>query len=141
MDREIETVRAALRGIEADLRRTTGSPWRCTVNEDCQLTVGLGERRETCGLTVEVEEEDWFVGRAQTPDEVADGLAAEAEEFLAHEVADVLRVLGVTWPVCQEHGRIVSNCCGCWLCDGPPAHDLGSVGSLDHAPRSVPRGR
>jgi hypothetical protein len=68
-------------------------------------------------------------GRGVT-DELGAGLDADADELLATEVAEALRSLGVTWPICAQHRRVMGACEGWWYCEGEPYHDVAEVGSL-----------
>ena len=50
--------------------------------------------------------------------------------MLASEVAEALRVLGITWPTCAQHRRAMGSCEGWWYCEGEPYHDVAEVGAV-----------
>ena len=81
-------------------------------------------------LEAEVEDEDWFVPADVTDSESSAGLDADADELLASEVAEALKGLGITWPTCAAHRRVMGACEGWWYCGGEPYHDVSEVGSL-----------
>jgi len=131
--RDQAAVRAAVGRVESDLRRTLDPAWSCALDDDWVLTVNDGMRTEVSGLAGDVEDESWYFESDQTPSERAAAQAAEADELVATEVAEILRVLGVGWPVCPQHARLMSNCEGWWLCSGPPSHDVATAGTLGQA--------
>jgi hypothetical protein len=94
------------------------------------LRVSDGERTEHVALERDVEDEEWFVPADATAADVEDGLAADADEVIASETAEALRALGLHWPLCAAHERVLTSCSGVWTCDGPPDHDVAVVGSL-----------
>ncbi len=128
--RELDTFRAAAARVQADLQRTLDRKWSCTIDDTWVLTVGNNEQREVSALDDEVEDEEWYLGSDQTPVELAAALDAEAEEAVAIEAVEVLRVLGIEWPICGKHRRSMTNCEGSWVCNGPPTHDVALTGEL-----------
>ena len=119
--------------VEADLRRTTGRPWTCSVDPGLVLTLTDGVVTRRVLLESEVEDEGWFVQAEADTDEVSAGLDADADEVLAYEVSEAMTDLGVQWPVCQEHRRAMGSCSGWWYCEGESTesyHDIAEVGSL-----------
>ena len=130
VERQPDRLVAAAGRVEADLRRTTGRAWTCTVDDALVLTVSDGVRSEQVALVDEVEDEDWYAPAGATSTELAAGLDADADEVVATDVAEVLRVLGTTWPVCALHARAMGNCSGWWYCPGEPQHDVAEAGSL-----------
>jgi hypothetical protein len=130
MKRELGTLRAAAARVEADLQRTVDRGWSCTIDDTWVLTVGNADRQEVSALEDEVEDEEWYLGPDQTPLERAAALDADADEVVASEVVEVLRVLGIEWPLCGEHNRSMMNCSGDWICNGPPSHGVALAGEL-----------
>jgi hypothetical protein len=125
-------VRAATR-VEADLRRTTGRPWTCSVDSELVLTITDGVIARIVVLEREVEDEEWFVRPGANPAEVSAGLDADASELVGGEAAEAMTDLGLEWPVCPEHSRVLGSCSGWWYCDGPSPedyHDVAEVGLL-----------
>ena len=130
VQRQPDRLVAAVGRVEADLRRTTGRAWNCRLDDGLVLTVSDGVRSEQVVLVDEVEDQDWYAPTGATPAELGAGLDADADEVVATEVAEVLRVLGTTWPVCASHARVMANCSGWWYCPGDPQHDVAEAGSL-----------
>jgi hypothetical protein len=130
MKRELDTVRAAAARVQADLQRTVDQGWSCTIDDTWVLAVGSAEQREFSALDDEVEDEAWYLGPGQTSVERAAALDADADEVVATEVVEVLRVLGIEWPTCGEHKRPMMNCEGSWICNGPPGHGVAVAGEL-----------
>ncbi len=130
MKRELGTLRAAAARVEADLQRTVDNGWSCTIDDTWVLTVGNAQQQEASALVDEVEDAAWYLGRDQTPVERAAALDADADEAVASEVVEVLRVLGIEWPTCGEHNRSMMNCSGDWICNGPPSHAVALAGEL-----------
>jgi hypothetical protein len=119
--------------VQADLRRTTGRPWGCSVDSDLVLMLTDGVITRAWSLEPELEDADWFVDPSAAPEEASAGLDADADELLAFEVAEAMADLGFEWPVCPEHRRVLGSCEGWWYCDGPSPesyHDVAEVGSL-----------
>ena len=121
---------AAAERVQEDLRRTTDRPWTCSVDADYVLSVTDGVGSERLPLEPAVEDENWYAPAGATAAELIAGLDADADELLASEVAEALRCLGVTWPVCAEHRQVMAACEGWWYCEGDPSHDVAQVGSL-----------
>ncbi|WP_369137231.1 hypothetical protein [Modestobacter versicolor] len=130
MDRELDRLSAAAARVQADLRRTTGRPWRCSVDAAHLLTVTDGTVTGRVVLDAEVEDEEWFVPAGATPAERDAGLDADADEVVAGEVTAALRDHGVEWPRCPDHHRQLGACSGWWTCEGGASHDVAEVGSL-----------
>jgi hypothetical protein len=130
MRRDPKHLRRAAALVEADLQRTLGSDWSCSIGDDYVLTVtGVGSR-ESSLLHSLVEDEAWYLPTGQTPEQQRAALEVDAEEAVACEVVEVMRVLGQAWPRCTEHGDSLTNCEGEWLCNGPPSHGIALVGAL-----------
>jgi hypothetical protein len=130
VQREPARLVAAAGRVQADLRRTTGHPWTCTIDDDLVLTVSDGVRSEQLALVAEVEDEAWYAPAGATPGELGAGLDADADEVVGTEVAEALRALGLSWPVCADHARVLGNCSGAWCCPGEPQHDIAEAGQL-----------
>jgi hypothetical protein len=130
VDRSLGRLSAAAERVQADLRRTTDRPWSCSIDSAYVFSLTDGVVTERLLLEAEVEDEDWFAPAEATAGEVSAGLEADADELLAIEVAEALRNLGVTWPVCVEHRQVMGACEGWWYCEGEPYHDVAEVGSL-----------
>ena len=105
-------------------------PWTCSVDSEYVLSVTDGAITARLLLESEVEDEDWYAPAEASTDELGAGLDADADELLATEVAEALRSLGVTWPICAQHRRVMGACEGWWYCEGEPYHDVAEVGSL-----------
>lgn len=130
MQREPSRLAAAAERVQADLRRTTGKAWTCSVDGEYVLHVSDGAESQPVLLDSDVHDEHWFVPEGATPEQVDDGLDADAEELVAQEAAEALRLFDVEWPVCREHDRILGACSGWWYCGGQTYHDVAAVGSL-----------
>jgi hypothetical protein len=78
----------------------------------------------------EVWDEDWFAPSDASHLEKQEGLTAAALEVVADHVVEILNGLGERWPVCPEHGKLLTSCSGTWNCDGIPAHgfEVGALG-------------
>jgi hypothetical protein len=98
---------AAAGRVEADLRRTTQQPWTCFVADDYTLHVTAGGLSSKVLLEADVEDEEWFAPAEASPADVDDGLDADADELLASEAVELMRVLGITWPVCPDHSQVM----------------------------------
>ena len=131
MNRDLARLSAAAERVQADLRRTTSRPWTCSVDSDHLLSVTDGVIGERLLLESEVEDEDWFLPAGATATELSAGLDADADEVLASEVAEALRGLGIAWPTCSAHRRVMGACEGWWYCEGVPHHDVAQVGALE----------
>jgi hypothetical protein len=101
------------------------------VADDYTLHVTDGARNERVLLEADVEDAEWFVPEGASAAEVNDGLNADADEVLASEVVEIMRALGITWPVCPVHGHAMGACSGWWYCNGGAGHDVAAVGSLE----------
>jgi hypothetical protein len=131
VNRDPARLTAAAERVQADLRRTTGRPWACSVDSEFVLRVTDGVADQRLLLESAVEDEDWFAPSDVTAEELSAGLDADADELLASEVAEALRTLGITWPACVEHRRVMGACEGWWYCEGDPYHDVAEVGALE----------
>ncbi|MBN1093637.1 hypothetical protein JKP75_14380 [Blastococcus sp. TML/M2B] len=127
MQRDADRLTAAAVRVEADLRRTTGRPWTCSV-EDFALTVTDGVLTRRVELEHEVEEA--FVAPPVEPRDLEADLDADADEVVAYEVSEALTDLGLHWPVCPEHRQVMGSCTGWWYCSGETYHDVAEIGSL-----------
>ncbi len=116
MNRDLARLSAAAERVQADLRRTTSRPWTCSVDGDYALSVTGGVVHERLLLEAEIEDEDWFLPAGVTAAEQSAGLDADADEMVASEVAEALRVLGITWLICVQHRRVMGACEGWWYC-------------------------
>lgn len=130
MERDAARLSAAAARVEADLRRTTGRAWTCSISPDHVLQVSDGVHSERLRLEDEVEDEPWFAPEDASPDELDEGLDADADELVAGELAEFLRSVGVAWPICVDHRRLLGVCSGWWYCEGEPYHDVAAVGEL-----------
>jgi hypothetical protein len=130
VEREPARLVAAAERVQADLRRTTDRAWTCALDGDLVLTVSDGVQSGQRVLVAEVEDEDWYAPAGATPAELSAGLDADADEMVATEVVEALRVMGVSWPVCVDHARAMGNCSGWWYCEGDVQHDVAEAGSL-----------
>jgi hypothetical protein len=120
--------------VQSDLRRTLSANWICAVDEEFVLSMSDGRDTEASMLSREFQDPDWYIRADITDAEQAAALDAEAEEAVADEALEVLRVMGVTWPVCTEHDRPMMCCEGEWLCNGEPPHAVALVGDLGLPP-------
>jgi hypothetical protein len=124
--------------VEADLRRTTGRSWSCSVDGQYVLAVTDGVQTVRVLLESEVEDEEWFVRDGSSAADLDAGLDADADELLASEVVEVLNSLGVAWPLCREHRGTMGACEGWWYCNGEPYHDVAGVGALEQGQVTPP---
>jgi hypothetical protein len=104
MRRDPEQLRRAAALVQADLRRTLGSDWSCSIGDDYVLTVAGAGSAESALLDSLVEDEAWYLPAGQTIEQRRAALEVDAEEVVACEVVEVMRVLGQTSPHCSEHG-------------------------------------
>jgi hypothetical protein len=130
VQRDIETLRLSVSRVEADLNRTLGASWTCTIDDQYRLTVAHGDQTEMSLLQSDVEDEQWYVKSDQAREERAAALEADADEAVATEVTEILHVMGIVWPTCPQHSEPLWNCEGWWGCNGPDSHDIALLGSL-----------
>jgi hypothetical protein len=107
----------------------------CSIDPDYVLCVTDGVVTERLLLESEVEDEGWFAPAEATAEEQNAVLDADADELLASEVAEAPTSLGVTWPVCAEHRRVLDACEGWWYCEGERYQDVAEVGCLSSEQR------
>jgi hypothetical protein len=127
VDRDPARLEVAAARVQADLRRTTGHPWRLTVSTDLVLTIA--DDRQIAQVQLDAEVDDVLL-EGVTSDSLADELDIDADDAVAYQVSEGLIDLGVTWPLCPDHRRAMSVCSGLWFCEGEPYHDVADVGSL-----------
>lgn len=108
------------------------------MTDDYLLRVSTGPRVEQILLESEVEDENWFAPVDATPAELDAGLEADANELLAAEIGEAVRALGIEWPTCPQHGRLMDACSSWWYCAGEPYHDVAEVGSLPEGGAATP---
>lgn len=131
MKRDTARLSAAASRAEQDLQRTTGQGWTCAISDGYVLHVTNGAVSEEVLLEENLEDEHWFVPAGASPVDLNDGLDADADELLATEVAEAVRALGVDWPLCAEHHRLMEACSSGWYCNGTPYHDVAAIGELE----------
>jgi hypothetical protein len=127
MDRDPALLRRSAQRLSADLQVALGDGWVCAVDESLVLTVTGPAGSESTLLEREVA--DFFVPDASWPEEqrVA-ALEEDADDVVASEALEVLRVLQVPGPVCPQHGEAFSSCSSVWVC--PEGHDGPFIGEL-----------
>ena len=103
--RDLDRLRWAAARVQDDLRRTTGRLWSCVVGDDYVMSVTEGRRVEQVLLEAEVEEEEWFLPSGLEASELDGSLDADADEVVGGDTAQVLRVMGIWWPVCGARRR------------------------------------
>jgi hypothetical protein len=129
VQRDLDRLQIAADEVAADLRRTVTGDWSCVVTADYVLTVRRLPREEQVQLDGQVCEDAW--PPQAWSDQYREGtLDDDASEIVVGEITEVLRLWGLTWPVCRQHQRQQSTCSGVWFCDGPPYHEI-PVGQLD----------
>ena len=138
MDRDPNRLRQAANLIAQDLARTTTERWSCEVDDDLVLTVARGERQEQVLIDRRVVEESWPLD-AWSDEHHQFTLVDDATETVAEEVRQVLRVWGITWPICPFHDERLFVCGTTWVC-GPGRHDMAAVGELPPTVRAQPGG-
>lgn len=129
MLRDARRLQAAAIRVQQDLRQTVDDDVNCSIDGEYVMTVRWRSRVESVALIEHVEDEAWFLDPAAPIDEQAAALDADADEVLAGEVQEVLRLWGMRWPACPQHRRVMICCSGDWLCEGPPTH-AAHVGAL-----------
>jgi hypothetical protein len=130
VDRELGRLQRAASLVQADLRRTLGGDWVCAVDEEFVLSISDGRDTEASMLSRELQDAAWYVSADFSDAQQAAALDADADEAIADESLEVLRAMGVTWPVCAEHDRPMMSCEGGWICNGKPPHAVAVVGDL-----------
>lgn len=130
MKHDVERLGFAAARLTADLHRTLGDAWGCSVSKDRTLTLSGPHVLEAVPLEGQIEDEDWYVRPGFSPQEQAEAFDAAAEDLVANAVSEVLSSLGTPWPICSDHGHVAGNCDGSWYCCSPETHDLGRLGEL-----------
>ena len=130
MEHEPQRLSGAAARLTADLHRTLGEAWRCSIAGDRTLTLTGPDVQEAVLLDSQVEDEDWYVRPEFSPQDQAEALNAAADDLVANTVSEVFDSLGTPWPVCPEHEQAAGNCDGSWYCASAETHDLGLLGEL-----------
>ena len=131
VQRDVRRLRDAALRVQRDLRRASGDAWECAVDGDYVLTLRRADATESVMLERDLEDEAWYVRAEFSDEQQASALDADADDVVASEAIEVLRVLGWSAPLCGDHNKPLSVCSGVWLCEGPPGHDVAVVGELD----------
>lgn len=130
MEHELERLADAAARLTADLRRTTGDEWQCSVAQRYSVTLTGPHGQAAVRLDREIDD-SWYVRGEFSPSERAEALDRAADALIASAVSSHFDSLGTPWPVCPEHGRAASIGDGSWYCSSDSArHDLGRLGAL-----------
>lgn len=130
MRRQLELLRRISGLLVDDLNRTLSADWACSVDDDYVLTLQNAERLEAVLLESHVAVDNWPEA-AWSKENAETTLEDDAAEMLCEEVAEILRVWDIEWPICSAHGQPMGCCSSVWFCNGPPYHDVALVGQLE----------
>lgn len=130
MEHELKRLDDAAARLTADLRRTIGDEWQCSVGKQYTVTLTGPDVHEALRLDRRIDE-SWYVRAEFSPDRQAEALGWAADDLVASAVSYAFEALGTPWPICSEHGQPASNCDGSWYCSSDATrHDLGPLGAL-----------
>jgi hypothetical protein len=80
-------------------------------------------------VALDTEVEDFFVPGSSWPaEQSAAALEQDADDIVASETLEALRVLDVEGPLCPQHRRPMDACSSVWTC--PEGHDGAFIGEL-----------